>query len=94
VTIRSVPLEEARDGASIHLILVSENTNIFFAARLDTNSENQLDGQIRKRPPTEAASIVGADFDHFSARLLQYHPTSSFLQPVNSPASVHLAQVL
>jgi hypothetical protein len=46
---------------------------------------------VEKRPPQSAASIAGVDFDYFNARLLQYHPTSLFLQPVSSPASVHSA---
>ncbi|SDT01443.1 hypothetical protein SAMN05444158_4046 [Bradyrhizobium canariense] len=36
-----------------------------------------------------ASLILDAIFCYFNARLVQYHETSLFLQPISSPASVH-----
>jgi hypothetical protein len=58
-----------------------------------------LPGAMRRLPPlNERGRQLGRPlqfltrfFVHFNARLLQYHPTSLFLQPVFSPVSVHSA---
>jgi hypothetical protein len=63
----------------------------FLEQRRTSHSGYTGDRRNEKRPPTEATSIVGVDFDHFNARLLQYHGISLALQPVISPASVHSA---
>jgi len=86
--------ESRRDGRS-HFTKVNAMCGGAFCAPRDLHAR----GIESISPParwTNSELIQGRQlrrphFDHFSARLLQYHETSLFLQPVISPASVHSA---
>jgi hypothetical protein len=103
---RNAPLDEA-GWRTISMILVSEKAKYFSERGLTrirkispTGKSVRMfclgfQGVDRENQPGKrgAAPVArsGADFDHFSARLVQYHEMSLFLQPVINPAAVHSA---